>query len=406
MVNLMDNAPDLKSLAEQVLAAVKSDDSAHLRVLLKQGAPPDGWWDPIEAAARSRQMNELIKQHALPVDLSGLPDDLKEELEAMMAERCYDECTGPYSHEIPLHVAAESGAVDCIHALLEAGADINKRDSSGATALFCASAPRVVSALIQAGINVHAVTTHDYDAFKDRLSQATEPDDDPSHIEADLAVCKAMLDAGMPLIVPGRRSSRLYDAAFAEHLQGVKLLLNVGHPIDADTGHNALHAICWHWDYSGPRDVNTREIVRTLLKAGFDPNSRGDGGATPLHEALSGDGSNLVAAEELLAAGADINATNYDGQTPLHLTYETLSEYERVVPFMLDRGANPLLRDRWGQSVIDIARRMIAGENPRWRIEQYEPEGGPPCGWKTPAKPGDSEYQMLELLEEAATRFD
>lgn len=47
---------------------------------------------------------------------------------------------------------------------------------------------------------------------------------------------------------------------------------------------------------------------------------------------------------------------------------------------------------------------MIAGEHPRWRLEQCAADGGPPCGWKSPAETGDAEYRMLELLEAAALR--
>jgi len=132
---------------------------------------------------------------------------------------------------------------------------------------------------------------------------------------------------------------------------------------------------------------------------------------TPLHEAMSGDGSNLVAAAELLAAGANVNAINHCGQTPLHLSYETIFDYERVVPFMLEHGANPLIRDQWGQTVIDIARRMIAGEQPRWRIDAFarDHSGEVPCGWKhaaDPNDPEDAEFRMLALLEDAAKAFE
>ncbi len=200
----------------------------------------------------------------------------------------------------------------------------------------------------------------------------------------------------------------LIDAAMFFDANAVDALLAAGaDPQVADErGFTTLHAAAWMGDGDGDEEnERTGRIIESLLRAGADPNARDAHGDTPMHEALSGDGLNLVAAEQLLAAGADINATNDDDQTPLHISYETLFEYERVVPFMLERGANPLLRDKWGQTVIDIARRMIAGANPRWRIEQCEPEGGPPCGWKEPAKPGDSEYRMLELLEEAAMRF-
>ncbi|HRP63995.1 MAG TPA: ankyrin repeat domain-containing protein [Phycisphaerales bacterium] len=217
-----------------------------------------------------------------------------------------------------------------------------------------------------------------------------------------------MLDAGIPLVQSGGvfNNSRLYHAAFTQNRHAVEWLLNQSHPVDPHNGVTALHAICWQSDYSDGRNENTRSIVRLLLTAGIRPNARRESdGNTPLHECMGGDGSNLAAAEELLAAGADINAVNNDGLTPLHLHYELLFDYERVVPFMLKHGANPLIRDKHGQTVIDAAERMIAGENPRWREELCADDGGPPCGWKEPAHPDDAEYRMLALLKQAADRF-
>lgn len=202
----------------------------------------------------------------------------------------------------------------------------------------------------------------------------------------------------------GSDRNRLYEAAFSENPDAVKFLLEAGHPI-VSAERSALHAICWHWDYGDERDFRTRDLVRTLIHAGADPNAFDSTGNTPLHEAVAGDGANLVAAEELLKAGANINARNKDGQTPLVYAYETLFDYAKVVPFLLANGANPLIPNNRGKHAIDIARQMITGDNPDWRKDQWMDQGGPPCGWKAPATEGDDEYRMLALLEEVALGF-
>lgn len=254
----MDGVPDQKSLAAVVLDAIRRGDAALLRRCLDQGALPDGWWDPVEGAARYRQTIEMFGRHATLPDESNPRTDSPPDIDAMMLATFGGECTAPGAHEIPLHLAAGRGALDCMHALLEAGADINRRDSAGASALFRAGTPEAARALIIAGIDVHAVNRFGNDVLQERLSEATGPDDDPAGIDRDLALCRAMLDGGVPLRIEIRGRSRLYHAAFAEHLHGVRFLLAAGHPIDADTGHTALHAICWHWDYNDPRDANTR----------------------------------------------------------------------------------------------------------------------------------------------------
>jgi hypothetical protein len=288
--------------------------------------------------------------------------------------------------------------------LLAAGADARRRQRRGHTALFAVRSAEAVDVLVASGVDVHAVDEFGYDALREHLMTLG---DDESGDAAVVAVCRALIAAGAPLVGPdvGDRATRLYDAAFAENLGAVEFLLAAGHPIDADRATTALHAICWHWDYGDERDERTRAIVGRLLQAGIPADARAETGNTPLHEAMSGDGTNLVAAEELLKAGADINAVNHEGLTPLLLHYETLFDYARVVPFLLERGANPLIPDKHGRTVLDAARRMIAGENPWWRQELAAAEGGLPCGWKEPAVPGDAEHEALAQLEAAAAKF-
>jgi ankyrin repeat protein len=391
-----------KEMAEQVLSAIQISNAEKLSNLLSRGACPDGWWDEDMAERREDRMREIMRGHSGDAELIEIGgDDFMAEFEAVMKEQIDAAGSGPSPSDLPLHLAAERRVLKCLRVLLDAGADVSKRDSSGRTALFHASSAEVVKMLAGAGIELNAADSHGDDALDAALDGLSET------CRRTHEVCLSLVGSGLPLIRkhPVRKNSRLYRAAFAENLDAVRFLLDAGHPIDADEGTTALHAICWNGDYRNECDEVTLAIVKLLLEAGIDPNARGAGGNTPLHEAMSGDGSNLVAAEELLAAGADINAINDDGMTPLLLHYETLFDYDRVVPFMLKHGANPLITDRRGQTVIDSARRLIAGENPMWRVEEFGDQGGPPCGWKEPARPGDAEYEMLQLLEEAAIRF-
>lgn len=396
--------PQMKEKSRQLCDAARVGDLVGMRRLLEAGASPNPVWDADEAARehqrRQEELHASMAEHLAKLNLpeetiaeTSFPNDLLPAFDA------------PSDFEIPLFCAAEGGSVECLELLLKTGAGLHQRDWMGHTALFDAGSPEVARSLIDAGIDRHAADKGGDDALS-KLLDDLSGENEQTH-DRIIATCNALIQAGIPVVRsrPGWGNSRLYDAAFRENLHAVKFLLDAGHPIDADQGTTALHAICWHWDYGDERDEVTRAIVRTLLLAGISPHVRNSDGNSPLHEALSGDGSNLVAAEELLAAGADINAVNNDSVTPLLLHYETQFDYERVVPFMLERGANPLIADRRGQTVIDAARRMIEGGQPMWRVEMAEAEGEDICGWKGPAETGDAEHRMLALLENAAAKF-
>jgi ankyrin repeat protein len=345
---------DQDRLAEAVLAAIRSDDPPALSRLLESGASTKARWK-----------------------YSGEPS----------------------SWAIPIHLAASTGSAECVRVLLRHGASPNERDANGKTPLFGARTAEVVRLLAEAGANLVATDQGGMDALQSLLLGLRSPAE-----EQDAAIryaCTELLQGGVPLVTAAGWAGRLHLAAFWPSLPAVKFLLEAGHPIDAQAGTTALHAICWHYDCSREPHGTTSQIIRLFLQAGLGPNERDEQGRTPLHESVSGDGINLVAIDELTAAGADVNAQDDDGQTPLHLFYESQFDYDRVVPVLLNQGADPNVRDKWGRSVIDIARRMAAGENPKWRLDMFEGQGGPPCGWKAPAEPGDMEYQMIELMERA-----
>lgn len=397
-----------RKAARSVGEAAGSGDVDRLAVLIAGGAPVNAVFDRESAAQEQLHATSECQLGAgcsfsAMADAAGLDDEMRKGVADLMRQMQGKMAAAPYSFEIPLMGAAGSGSAACVRLLLDAGAEIGAVDNMGHTAIFYSGSAEAVRELARAGIDVRRRDGYGDDALQHLLS---EMGDDAEQRRRLSEVCAALIDAGVELVVPPDARHRLYYAASIENRHAVRWLLEAGHGIAPRAGGaTALHAICWHWDYGDARDECTREIVRMLLDAGISPNARDEGGNTPLHEAMAGDGTNLVAAAELLAVGADVNAQNEDGQTPLVYLYESAYDYERVVPFLLEHGANPLIANKRGKNAIDIARQMARGENPDWRTEQWSEKGGPPCGWKTAAEPGDEEFRMLELMERAAERF-
>jgi ankyrin repeat protein len=107
----------------------------------------------------------------------------------------------------------------------------------------------------------------------------------------------------------------LHFAAFFGHADAVGLLLANGAEVDA-FGHGWMTGTALHSAAArahGP-------IVRTLLSAGADPNTRQSGGGTPLHAAAQN--GDVASADWLLSAGADPSATTEEGTSVLDLAEE------------------------------------------------------------------------------------
>ena len=93
-------------------------------------------------------------------------------------------------------------------------------------------------------------------------------------------------------------------------------------------------------------------MVRLLLAHGADPGIRDNKGATALHHAvLCAEALEIIPL--LLEKGADINAADDMGYTAL--ISAVVNDKPDLVRFMLERGANPVLRTREGQSALDWA---------------------------------------------------
>ena len=94
-------------------------------------------------------------------------------------------------------------------------------------------------------------------------------------------------------------------------------------------------------------------IAFFLLNNGANPDTlRTPAGRTALHVAAAYYACETLC-EALLNAGADINARTNDGATPLMLAAN--SAKLRLVKWLIQKGADPLLKDKKGKTAYDYA---------------------------------------------------
>lgn len=194
--------------------------------------------------------------------------------------------------EPSLHIAAANGDAAEVKMLLAAGADIEARDDSGATALLKATHDNRIEAaraLIDAGADVNA---------KDNIQ------DSPylyAGARGHLEILKMTLQHGADLKSTNRYGgTALIPASERGHVETVRTLIAAGVAVDHvnKLGWTALLEAIMLGD-GGERH---RQIVELLLKAGANVNLADGDGVTPLSHARSRGYKEIETI--LLAAGA------------------------------------------------------------------------------------------------------
>ena len=270
---------------------------------------------------------------------------------------------------------------------LEAGADVNARNGNGMTPLLLVTShpggrtpgapasenPAVVRVLLEAGADVDARdrggNTALINAAGGKLVETTRGG--MLGLAENPAIVAVLLAAGADVNARST-TTPLHQAAFAEDLESVTMLLEAGagiHAMDSD-GKTPLLAAA---DYGGFRNP---EILEALVEAGADVNDRDQVGRTVLEHALRspadrvievvrrlldlgadgsvpgllweaarGDNPELIAI--LLAAGADVNDP---GQSPLHGA--AYSGGPAVIAALVAAGADVNAKDHRAQTPL------------------------------------------------------
>jgi ankyrin repeat protein len=346
----------------RLIDAVKRQDEAGVRLLLKQKVDPEArladgttalHWAAhrnhlgiaqalLQAGAKVNVVNELGVTPLVLAGETGNGDMVTAFLEAGAKPNVLT-----VAGESPLMAASRSGSLTAVAALLKHGADPNAVEKTrGQTALMWAVAaqqPGAVRLLLAAGADVHARTASNrrlvYTGF--RYITSPPPESSGTVVEVDLggfspilfAAQQGNVEVGTLLLDAGANKNDqsalgqtpLIIAAHSNHAALVKLLVDRGaDPNAGDVGHSALHAAVL---------LGNLDAVNLLLAAKADPNARitkGEPvrkygqeyaltanlkGATPLWLAARFAEPAIVSA--LIKGGADPAAEAEDGMPPI-----------------------------------------------------------------------------------------
>lgn len=346
-----------------------SGDVARLRLLLDRGLDPNGYWAPESAREEEQDFVESMKGMMGGTDFFS---DLPEELQAEMRERSLQmdqefrqrNASAPYSFEIPLHCAAESGNPDCVALLLEAGADPMRRDNSQETAMYAASSLPVIELLKGAGVPIEDANWLGWSPLNDAVA------------DGDLNRIRALLEGGANVNATHDHGYTVFMSAAGAIERSpdvLRLLAEFGadpHAV-SDYGYNAFHAAI---DVNGEanEEASVRGILTFLRESGVDLEARNDSGQTPLARAIVV--GTAIEVSVLCELGANPNAVgliercgaDHCEQDALPLLFHAVTgsgvDKDSKTEALLRAGADPLARDAEGYLALDLAvSRLCAG---------------------------------------------
>jgi ankyrin repeat protein len=273
-----------------------------------------------------------------------------------------------------LHIAAASGNVPILEALLAASADVNAADERDRTALDEAVLHDQLPAVLLMAHHGGAVRrVHPLDGrgplheacvkgFSNLIQPLIEAGADPVRPDRfgltplDLALdyknentVTALLHLNPPPdALRQTAGAAMESAALRGQTEIAKLLLRAGLPINERTPAGSTYL-------SDAALKGRKQLVQLLLEQGADVNEGNPAGGTPLHDAALGGNPEVI--RLLLDHGARVDAQDQESRaTPLMIA-ASLGR-SSAVALLLHRGANPNLKDRFGHTALDRARQI------------------------------------------------
>jgi ankyrin repeat protein len=237
----------------------------------------------------------------------------------------------------PLHFAAESGSVEMVEVLLEAGADVNAQTRGGETPLHRAlwgDDHELIEALLAADPDLTIENSYGRTPLL-RVARET----------GDVEMAARLLDAGAEIGAVDRFGASSLDlAAWRGNEPLVDLLLDRGATFPTTSA--SLQEITVNSAQHG-----LARPFRLAVEAGADLDVGSGGGGTLPHSAAAGGSAEVV--EILREEGMQIDAPDRYGWTPLH--YAAMEGHEEVARTLIALGAPLEVRTLAGDSPYNLA---------------------------------------------------
>lgn len=387
-IHAFSKGDTVTALTVAAKSAARYDNVEHVRLLLEAGADPNlkacGGRTPLHIAIESSGTKEIstndIELVELLLEAGADPNAQDAEGDTPLHKAIYQpvllsmlhKAGGdvaklnkdglPALHCFLIHCSLRKGASSAFRLLLDAGCDINVRDSQGNTLLHSAELIRntrlTLPELIAAGADINAAN---HQGVTPLMVHAQAHDND---------IFIQLLEAGVDTAIRDAQGKTAADYArgnawCGDYNYAMLVTIAAGEPERAHaTG--LLHALaseCSHSvDYKEKKELILQ--MKKALEDGADPNIQGRYGDSFVFTALSlcryhsGNTGTLIL-EAALQHGGSIHARNKVGNTPLHCSAGATT---RV---LLAAGADPNARNTEDSPVITSVCHNIARRNDR-----------------------------------------